>query len=267
MPVKAGPRELKVAFLKKSSAVDETAPAAVPAADSLRRRTVPAVPRQGHDHRARSSHRPGRHAEPPPHLRLSAGDDGRRAAVRQDDPLDAGAPRLSPAGDRRGPASRCCRSIEDGRAEGGFEEGIERGLELHPGEPGVPVPRRARSGERRDRRRAIAISDLELASRLSFFLWSSIPDDELLDLAVRGKLADPAVLERQVRRMLADPRSEALVTNFAGQWLYLRNLPSHDARSASVSGLRREPAAGASAARRSCSSTASCARTAASWTC
>ena len=68
------------------------------------------------------------------------------------------------------------------------------------------------------------ISDLALASRLSFFLWSSIPDDELLTLAAQGKLKDPAVLERQVRRMLADPRSEALVNNFTGQWLNVRGL-------------------------------------------
>jgi hypothetical protein len=65
---------------------------------------------------------------------------------------------------------------------------------------------------------------LELASRLSFFLWSSIPDDELLDLATAGKLSDPATLDRQVRRMLSDPRATALATNFAAQWLYLRNL-------------------------------------------
>ena len=71
-----------------------------------------------------------------------------------------------------------------------------------------------------------ALSDLELASRLSFFLWSSIPDAELLDVAERGMLQDPAVLEQQTRRMLADPRSKALVQNFAGQWLYLRNLRS-----------------------------------------
>jgi hypothetical protein len=70
------------------------------------------------------------------------------------------------------------------------------------------------------------ISDLELASRLSFFLWSSIPDDELLGVASQGKLKTPAVLERQVRRMLADPRADALVGNFAGQWLQLRNLRS-----------------------------------------
>jgi hypothetical protein len=71
---------------------------------------------------------------------------------------------------------------------------------------------------------AYRISDLELATRLSFFLWSSIPDDELLDAAVKGDLDKPAVLERQVTRMLADPRSENLVTNFASQWLHLRNL-------------------------------------------
>jgi hypothetical protein len=68
------------------------------------------------------------------------------------------------------------------------------------------------------------VSDLELASRLSFFLWSSIPDDVLLDLGAAGKLSDPAVLDRQVQRMLADPRSAALVTNFASQWLHLRSL-------------------------------------------
>jgi uncharacterized protein DUF1592/uncharacterized protein DUF1588/uncharacterized protein DUF1587/uncharacterized protein DUF1585/uncharacterized protein DUF1595/cytochrome c len=70
------------------------------------------------------------------------------------------------------------------------------------------------------------ISDLDLASRLSFFLWSSIPDDELLDAAIAGKLHEPAVLEAQVRRMLADSRSRALVSNFASQWLHLRNLDS-----------------------------------------
>ena len=73
---------------------------------------------------------------------------------------------------------------------------------------------------------AYRIPDLQLASRLSFFLWSSIPDDELLDLAERGELSKPEVLERQARRMLADPRSRSLVTNFAGQWLHLRNLES-----------------------------------------
>jgi hypothetical protein len=73
---------------------------------------------------------------------------------------------------------------------------------------------------------AYRISDLELASRISFFLWSSVPDDQLLDLAARGRLRAPGVLEQQVRRMLADPRAHALVDNFAGQWLVLRNVRS-----------------------------------------
>ena len=68
------------------------------------------------------------------------------------------------------------------------------------------------------------LSDVDLASRLSFFLWSSVPDDQLLDIANKGKLKDPVVLEQQVRRMLADPKADALVNNFLGQWLYLRNL-------------------------------------------
>jgi len=111
------------------------------------------------------------------------------------------------------------------RTESGFESGIEMGLaailsspeflfhiERDPGGVAVGAPYR--------------ISDLELASRLSFFIWSSVPDDELLDAGIRGDLGKPAVLEREVRRMLADPRSENLVNNFAEQWLHLRNLES-----------------------------------------
>src|SRR5439155_16247488 len=73
---------------------------------------------------------------------------------------------------------------------------------------------------------AYRLRDLELASRLSFFIWSSIPDDELLEVAERGKLHKPEVLEKQTRRMLADPRAKSLASNFADQWLYLRNLDS-----------------------------------------
>ena len=70
------------------------------------------------------------------------------------------------------------------------------------------------------------ISDLDLASRLSFFLWSSLPDEELLEVAAQRKLHDPIVLEAQIRRMLSDQRSKELTRNFAGQWLQLRNLAS-----------------------------------------
>ena len=110
-----------------------------------------------------------------------------------------------------------------GRRDGGFEAGIQMAIE------GLLVSSKFLFRIERDPANAAPgaayrISDLELASRLSFFLWSSIPDDELLDLAEQGKLKDSAVLAQQVQRMLADSRSKALVDNFAGQWLYLRNL-------------------------------------------
>jgi hypothetical protein len=112
-----------------------------------------------------------------------------------------------------------------GRAEGGFDAGIERALERVLVSPQFlfrieSQPANANPGT------AYPITDLELASRLSFFLWSSIPDDELLDLAIARRLKTPAVLEQQVKRMLADPRSESMVTNFAAQWLYLRDIDS-----------------------------------------
>jgi hypothetical protein len=110
-----------------------------------------------------------------------------------------------------------------GVSEDGFEAGIQFALErllVDPDflfrierDPKVAVPGSS-----------YRLSDLALASRLSFFLWSSIPDDELLDSAIAGRLKDPKELERQVRRLLTDPRSHALIENFAGQWLRLRNL-------------------------------------------
>ena len=110
-----------------------------------------------------------------------------------------------------------------GRQSGEFEAGIELALRGILASPKFAFrfefdPAGVEPGA------AYRISDLELASRLSFFLWSSIPDGQLLDVAARGDLRNPAVLERQVRRMLADSRANALVDNFAGQWLYLRNL-------------------------------------------
>jgi hypothetical protein len=110
-----------------------------------------------------------------------------------------------------------------GKQDGGFEGGIELALDRMLASPKFLFrverdPADATAGG------SYRISDTELASRLSFFLWSSIPDDELLQLASEGKLKNPVVFDRQVRRMLADPKSQALVDNFAGQWLQLRNL-------------------------------------------
>jgi mono/diheme cytochrome c family protein len=112
---------------------------------------------------------------------------------------------------------------QHGREEGGFEAGIGRALERILVSPEF-LFRIERDPLRVAPDTAYRITDVELASRLSFFLWSSIPDEELLTLAEKGTLGTPAVIEQQVRRMLADPRARALVTNFAGQWLSLRKL-------------------------------------------
>jgi mono/diheme cytochrome c family protein len=112
---------------------------------------------------------------------------------------------------------------ERGREAGTFDDGIELALRRILASPQFLIraeqePESLAPGE------IYRVSDLELASRLSFFLWSSIPDDELLTVAAENRLSDRDVLEQQVRRMLADPRAETLVTNFGQQWLYLRNL-------------------------------------------
>jgi mono/diheme cytochrome c family protein len=110
-----------------------------------------------------------------------------------------------------------------GRAERDFDFGIQKALERILVSPQFlfRIERPAASAAPGSLYR---VSNLELASRLSFFLWSSIPDDELLEAAVAGNLHEPPLLERQVRRMLADPRAASLVTNFAAQWLFLRDL-------------------------------------------
>jgi len=111
----------------------------------------------------------------------------------------------------------------EGRRERDFEYGIEKALRAMLVSPDFLFRiEHDPGGSSTDA--VYRINDFELASRLSFFLWSSIPDDPLLDLAERGQLKSPVVLQQQVRRMLDDSRSESLVANFAGQWLYLRSL-------------------------------------------
>jgi hypothetical protein len=112
-----------------------------------------------------------------------------------------------------------------GRAQRGFEAGIQTALERLLSSPKFTF-RVERDPPDLAPGKVHTLSDLELASRLSFFLWSSIPDDTLLDAAVAKQLSRPEVLEIQVRRMLGDPKAHSLTENFAGQWLYLRNLES-----------------------------------------
>ena len=119
------------------------------------------------------------------------------------------------------------RFFRDGDKIGGFETGVQQAIMAVLVSPSflyrtTAVPKGLAEGT------AYPVSDLDLASRLSFFLWSSIPDDQLLTLAEQGRLKQPKVLEAQVRRMLADPRSESLVTTFGFQWLHLEALDTID---------------------------------------
>jgi hypothetical protein len=165
----------------------------------------------------------------------SRGEQGRGASAAQD---EACATKIISTLARRAyrrpvttaDTARLMTFYRAGRAKGSFDTGIQMALrrllasptfvfrveEDRAGKPGAPQ----------------RVSDIELASRLSFFLWSSIPDDALLDLASRGQLRNSAVLEREVRRMIADRKADSFIRNFSGQWLHTRNLrtvtPNHD---------------------------------------
>lgn len=133
---------------------------------------------------------------------------------------------------RRPPSAQDLATLTEfyqaGRSEGGsFDDGIESVVQRVLADPKFiyrdePEPSNVAAG------RNYRISDLALASRLSFFFWSSVPDEQLIDLAAQGKLKDPAVLEQQVKRMIADPKAEALVANFTGQWLGVRGLKASE---------------------------------------
>jgi mono/diheme cytochrome c family protein len=119
------------------------------------------------------------------------------------------------------------RFFRDGQKAGGFETGMQQAIMAVLASPSflyrtTAVPKGLAEGA------AYPVSDVDLASRLSFFLWSSIPDEQLLQLAEQGRLRQPAVLKAQVKRMLADPRSESLVTTFGFQWLHLEALDTID---------------------------------------
>jgi mono/diheme cytochrome c family protein len=217
IPVRAGPRTVAVAFVKKTSAANEAlvrpyrrgrggqpsvagvtisgpVAASSPGDTSTRRRLFVCRPANASDEEPCARR-----------ILLTLTRRAYRRAVTNAD------------------VDKLLRFYRDGRGEGGFETGIQRALERVLVSPEfllrVEYPRTNVPGGA-----AYAVSDVELASRLSFFLWSSVPDDELLTVAVEGRLRSPGMLQRQVQRMLADDRADALVTNFAAQWLYLRDL-------------------------------------------
>jgi hypothetical protein len=224
VPIKAGPHAIEVAFLKRSAVVEE-------------RLRLPFL-RPIHYSDFRTQPFLGKVTVIGPYFASGPGNTPSRDRIFVCHPTtDADEPRcarsilsaLARRAYRRPVGSEDLEPLlafyEEGRAEGGFEGGIQRALELLLVSPEFLFrverdPKHVAAGT------AYRISDLELASRLSFFLWSSIPDDELIDAAVRGTLRRPGAIERQVKRMLADDRSRAFVQNFAGQWLFLRNLPT-----------------------------------------
>ena len=220
VPVKAGRRDIGVTFLQKSSSLIETARQPYQARFNYYRhpRIQPAVYSVT--------------VLGPYDVSGSGSTPSREKVFTCHDPTEACAEqilqRLARAAYRRPVAATDLKRPMDffrraQREEGDFDAGIERALAAILVSPEFLFrverdPADAKPGS------VYEVDDLTFASRLSFFLWSSIPDDELLDAAEAGKLSDPEELERQVRRMLADSRSKSLTSSFAAQWLYLRNL-------------------------------------------
>jgi hypothetical protein len=216
IPVRAGPRAVAVAFVKKTSAANE-------ALVRPYRRSRGSQPSVGAV-TISGPHQPSGAGDTPTRRRLfvcrpTAASDEPACARRILLTLTRRAYRRAVADQD---VDRLLPFYREGRAEGGFEAGIQRALERMLVSPEFLL--RAEYPRANTRGSAYAVTDVELASRLSFFLWSSIPDDELLTVAVEGRLRSPSMLEQQVRRMLKDERAEALVSNFAAQWLYLRDL-------------------------------------------
>jgi len=224
VPIKAGPHEIGVAFLRKNSS--ETAePLELHSYD--------------HDLQNMNGNPQIDHVDITGPLQATgSGDTPSRRRIFTCQPANAGEQTacarkiLSTLARRayRGPVSptdldSLMSFYETGAKKGGFEAGVQNALHVMIATPkflfrSEPDPANVPAGQ------IYKLGDLELASRLSFFLWSSIPDDELLAAAEQKKLQDPAILDAQIKRMLADPKSQALVSNFAGQWLFLRNLQS-----------------------------------------
>jgi mono/diheme cytochrome c family protein len=227
VPVTAGPHQLGVTFLKNSSSLIETARQPLQSRFNERRhpRITPAISQvsvtgpygpQGADNTPSRRRifvcRPTNPSDEQACAKKILSTLMRRAYRRSISEADV---------------ERPMAFYREGRSERDFDAGIGKAVSAVLISPEflfrVEVDR-----DKTPPGAAYRISDLELASRLSFFLWSSLPDDALLDSAIRGELRRPGVLERHVRRMLADPRSYNLASNFAGQWLRLRNLTSVD---------------------------------------
>ena len=223
--VKAGPHNIAVTFVKEGSSLVETVRQPTESRFNDRRhpRTVPAIDQFS----VTGPYAPKGAGDTPSRHRLfvcrPAGQDKiqeeKCAATILSTLMRRAYRRPIAKADVEGPLA----FYRKARSEGDFDAGVTAALSAVLTNPEFLF--RVESDPKKVAANGVyRISDLELASRLSFFLWSSVPDDELLDVAVRGRLNQPAELEKQARRMLADRRSFNLASNFAGQWLRLRNV-------------------------------------------
>src|SRR5881397_81362 len=226
IPVKAGPHTIGVAFLKKSSAppVDVLRPFLRDRIDPVSTNGIAQLDKiviEGPFNALPSGDSPSRRR-----ILIRTPTSVTEAPSCANKILSAVARRAyrRPATDAE--MKQLMGFFESGRQKGGsFDSGIETALAFILVSPQF-LFRFEKDPDNIAAGSSYRVSDLELASRLSFFIWSSIPDDQLLDLAIKGKLKNSAILEQQVKRMLSDQRARALGSNFAGQWLYLRNLRS-----------------------------------------
>src|SRR5579883_15516 len=221
----AGPHEIAVAFLKKSSAENTLR------LQPFIRSSNDTLDPSGHPHidtvTVTGPFRATGPSDTPSRRRIficrpadTAGEEACAAKI-----LSTLVHRAYRGTDTPGDLAKLLAFYRAGHEAKSFDAGIQLALQRLLASPKFLI-RAERDADGTGPASAHRIRDLDLASRLSFFLWSSIPDDELLRVASQGQLSNPFVLERQTRRMLADPKAEALVANFAGQWLYLRNLHS-----------------------------------------
>ncbi len=225
IPVAAGPHDVGVTFQKRSSSLAETErrPLQSRFNETRHPRLTPAV----YEISISGPHSPRGAEDTPSRRRVFVCQPTDSSQVAEEACATDILSTLMRRGYRRAVSEadveRVMAFYRAGRSEANFDAGIGNALSAVLMNPAF-LFRVEREPEQAATGAAYRVSDVELASRLSFFLWSSGPDDELLDAAIRGDLSRPGELERHARRLLADPRSHNLASNFAGQWLMLRNV-------------------------------------------
>ena len=271
VPVKAGPHDVGATVHPQDRRGHAPAASVPPQHRRHLRLNRPAARRDAHGcravqpHWARETRRAASASSPSPSTSRTASST--KSACAHEDSLDAGAPRLPASGDEGRPDVACSTFYRDGRKKGNFDSRHPAGAAPAAGQPDVRVPRRRGPPDRASRARfsASATSSWRRGCRSSS--GAACPTTRCSIWRRRVSLRSPAVLETQVRRMLADPKADALRQNFSGQWLHIAQPAERRAQPRRVPRLRRHAARRVPDARPSSSSPASCARTATSSTC